>query len=355
MQVESVAGSRRAGEIAGVPGVDALFPGAADIAVAAGLPGQSSGVVGEAVDAVLAAAAAGGLAGVVVAEDGEQAVRLQERGASVTLAVEATVALRAIDAVAGWGAPHAAQRLTPGPVVLVPGMQEDEAVWSSWAERLPRGWRPRPARIDLDASIAEMAETLLCTAPDRFVLAAHSLGGVVALEALRRAPERIRGAMLVCSPARAPAEEQVAAWDALERRVEDGDHAAVVGEQPDLVLGPHARAAPATRALVEEMARRVGPAGLRRQLAAQRGREDLRASLPAIAVPILVVSGGHDAICPPPRQEEIVELCGSATHVRIPDAGHLVPAERPAELMDAFLAWAAGPGSGRAEVHPPTA
>lgn len=343
LQLESVAAAEIATAVARTPGVDALFPGAADIAAGLGDPTlEAAPEVADAVDAVLAAARDAGRGGCAVARDPRSARALQARGATVLLGVSTSLIATAFDEFASWSCAAPSAAVEPGDLVLIAGMLETEAVWSRWLDRLDGGWRPRPVRIDLDTSVTDMAESVLALAPEQFVLAGHSLGGVVALEVLELAPERVRGAVLVSAPAQAPRADQLVAWDRLERQVVDGGFAAVASAQPGLVLGPQHHEDEALRALVTEMALRLGADGLLRQLQAQRARRDHRAGLGSISCPVLVLSGADDAVCPPKLQQEVARGISGAEHITVAGAGHLLPAEAPEVMAHAFTAWAAG-------------
>jgi pimeloyl-ACP methyl ester carboxylesterase len=214
-------------------------------------------------------------------------------------------------------------------VLLLPGMLGDATLWDGVAPTLDAA---RFGRIDLDDSIAEMAATVLAAAPERFALAGHSLGAIVALEIMRQAPARVTRLALLNASARPASEAQLAAWAAMR----DGQFDAVVRD-----FGA-ANAGPTLRDRVERMARGVGPRGLRRQLAAQASRPDSRPWLAAIAVPTLVLTGTEDAICPPELQEELVAGIPRARHAVVEGAGHMAPLEDPAAVAAHLQHWLQG-------------
>ena len=130
-----------------------------------------------------------------------------------------------------------------------------------------------------------MAASVLAAAPARFALVGHSLGGIVALQICRTAPERVtRVALLNCS-GRAASSQQIDAWAGLLRRLDAGDFDAVVDELADANLQPGAADPDRRRERWRRMARRVGADGLRRQLQAQITRPDQLPSLPTIGTP----------------------------------------------------------------------
>ena len=196
------------------------------------------------------------------------------------------------EAVAGTRAKAARGR---EPLVLLPGMLGDASLWDEVAPALTDVAHVRMARIDLDDSIAGMAATVLAAAPERFALAGHSLGAIVALEIIRQAPRRVTRLALLNASARPADDAQLKMWAGMR----DREFATVVHAFAE------ANARDGTLERVEAMAHAVGPRGMRRQLAAQATRPDSRPALPDIVVPTLVLTGAEDRICPRPLQEEL--------------------------------------------------
>jgi pimeloyl-ACP methyl ester carboxylesterase len=186
-----------------------------------------------------------------------------------------------------------------------------------------------------------MAAGVLVTAPERFALAAHSLGAIVALEVVRQAPGRVTRLALLNASARPASEAQLASWSAMRERVEAGDFEGVVRDFAPANL-PEARRDDARLvARIEAMAGAVGPRGLLRQLSAQATRPDSRPSLAGIRAPTLVVTGAEDAVCPPGLQEELAAGIPGARHVTIDGAGHMAALEDPAAVAAALEEWLA--------------
>lgn len=224
------------------------------------------------------------------------------------------------------------------PLVLLSGMLGDASLWDGVASRLADVARPIPSRIDLDDSIVEMAASVLAEAPPSFSLVGHSLGGIVALEVVRQAPDRVRRFALLNASARGPSPAQHEAWAALAERVSGGQWPDVAAELARSNLPAARRSENDLVETSERMAAAVGPDGLLRQLRAQAGRPDSRDSLHRIDVPVLVVSGALDEVCPPALQQELVDGCPDATLVEVP-TGHMSPLEDPDAVAEAVLTW----------------
>lgn len=244
-------------------------------------------------------------------------------------------------------APHAWQAGSPAvvswpgrqPLVLVSGMLGDASLWDGVCARLGDIALPCPARIDLDDSVPAMAESVLAQAPDRFALAGHSLGAIVALEMLRQAPGRITRVALVNASARGPVDVQRTAWARARAAVSAGRFDDVVAQLAVATLAAAHRDRANLVAAGVRMAATVRETGFLRQLAAQESRPDSLDDLGRIAVPVLVVSGALDEICPPALQRELAAGCQTAELVSVENAGHMVPLEAPAELAGALRAW----------------
>jgi pimeloyl-ACP methyl ester carboxylesterase len=225
------------------------------------------------------------------------------------------------------------------PFVLLSGMLGDASLWDGVAALLCDIVRPWPARIDLDDSVPELADSVLAQAPPRFALGGHSLGAIVALEIMRRAPERVTRLALVNASARGPVDAQQQAWDRWRRRILDGEFEQVVAELARATLATSRRHDEALVTANAAMARSVGPDGFLRQLSAQSTRPESRTSVAAIEIPVLVVSGQLDEVCPPELQRELVDHCPHAELVSIEGGGHMLPLECADSLAEQLRTW----------------
>jgi len=145
---------------------------------------------------------------------------------------------------------------------------------------------------------------------------------------------------LLNSSARPASPVQLSAWATMRERTEVGEFAALVAEMAVDNVGPDRDPALVERWI--QMARRVGPDGFLRQLAAQATRPDSLPTLGSIAVPTMVISGSNDAVCPPEMQAEIAAGLHGAEHVTIEGAGHMSPLDHPHEVAAALARWLTG-------------
>ena len=337
LMIEDSEGVAAASQIAALDGVDGLFVGPADLADSFGKTGDTtSWHVLDAVTQVHAAAHERGRAVLSIASDTASAHSQFAAGSDlVVYNIQAALGtlFRELVGVRYFESSPAA----PEPLVFLPGMLGDARLYESVAAKLVGSASPHFGRIDLDDSVPNMAESVLAVAPPHFALVGHSLGGIVALEIVRRAPERVSRLAPLNSSGRPPSEEQLEEWKSLRERAEAGEFVTVIREFSRVNLPPGTSAD--LMDLSDEMGRALGVAGLLRQLAAQGTRPDNRPSLAQITVPTLVVSGALDQVCPPALQSELAAAIPGAVHEILDGVGHMSPIEAPGRVGTLLLDW----------------
>lgn len=225
------------------------------------------------------------------------------------------------------------------PLVLIPGMMCDARMWGG----IPAALHPRPVAHALPTASETMqalARAVLEDAPPRFALAGLSMGGIVAMEVLRQAPDRVERLALLDTNALAEAPEVGSRRARQIARALAGDLDGVMRDE----MKPNYLADPSDTALLDlclDMARALGPEAFRRQSLALRDRPDQTLTLAGFKGPALVLMGEHDRPCPRDRHELLHRLMPQSRLVVIPGAGHLTPLERPAETLTALKEWLA--------------
>jgi hypothetical protein len=231
VQIEDTEAVPRSPEILAVDGVDGVLIGATDLSISLGHSGAADHPeVIAAIGAIAEAAQRAGVSVAAVVASAADAKAACARGVSAAVFVSTLLIRDALRAAVAPNPAGAAVAPDPAggttgvePLVLLPGMLGTAALWEEVAPALLGAARPQFGRIDLDNSIEEMAESALATAPERFALAAHSLGAIVALAVVRRAPHRVTRLALLNASARPPSPAQLEGWRALEVRIDAGD------------------------------------------------------------------------------------------------------------------------------------
>jgi pimeloyl-ACP methyl ester carboxylesterase len=226
-------------------------------------------------------------------------------------------------------------------LVLLPGLLNDHRLWAAQAAALAGTVRVTVADLTRDDSLAGMAARVLAAAPARFALAGLSMGGYVAMEIMRRAPERVERLALLDTTARPDLPDQTQRRKDAVALAGAGGFDKIMPSMLPLLLHPDHLADPAITGLAKDMARAVGAEAFARQQAAIMARPDSRDSLRAVGCPALVLCGAEDGPTPPDRHDEMAALIPGARRVTVPHCGHLSPIERPEAVTAELRAWLA--------------
>ena len=223
-------------------------------------------------------------------------------------------------------------------LLLLPGLLCDEGLWREVTTDLGSAVRARVADLTQDDSIAAMARRALAKAPERFALAGLSMGGYVALEIMRQAPERVSHLALLDTSAQPDDAERRAKRLAGIESIKLGKFIGVSrGLLASLLAPQHLGTNLAEE--VQAMAERVGQEAYIRQQTAILGRIDSRPSLGAIAVPTLIGVGESDMLTPPALARELAAGIAGAELVEFADAAHLPTMENPEAVGAALRVW----------------
>ena len=229
------------------------------------------------------------------------------------------------------------------PLVLLPGMMCDARLFGPQIAELSIDTAVMVGPITRGERIEEIASGLLDELPQRFALAGLSMGGIVAMEILRRAPERVTRIALMDTNPLAETPQVAAAREPQIVAARTGRVLDVMREEMKpkyLAPGP---AQVEVLDLVMDMAAAAGPEVFVRQSRALQRRPDQQTTLRKCKVPALVLCGAHDALCPVKRHEFMAELIPSAQLCVLENAGHLPTLEQPAQTTQALRAWMSQP------------
>jgi pimeloyl-ACP methyl ester carboxylesterase len=222
-------------------------------------------------------------------------------------------------------------------VLLLPGMMLSAPMYMHQVRALAKDHAVSVGDISRSSSIAATARSLLEKAPPRFALVGLSMGGIVALEMWRQAPERIShlGLLDTTPYADHPDRQQLR----LEQmaQVEAGQLQQVLTHSmKPLYLASKNRSDIALLSSVLRMGMDLGPEVFRRQSVALRERRDSTGMLRTIGCPTLVMCGREDQLCPPEWHEAMARSIPKADLVVLAECGHLSAMEEPQAVTHAL-------------------
>ena len=227
------------------------------------------------------------------------------------------------------------------PLFLLCGLLCDETIWADIPSRLAPVANAHVMSFAGFSSIAGMAERVLAAAPPRFALAGHSMGGRVALEVWRQAPERVTALALLNTGVHPTRESEYASRGLLVRLARRQGMAALADEWlPPMMGAPPDRVAQVMPAL-KAMVRRFTAESFAGQINALLQRPDARQVLPSITVPTLLLSGTNDTWSSLSQHADMQRSVPGSTLVEIAGAGHMSPIERPDAVARALKGWLA--------------
>lgn len=229
-------------------------------------------------------------------------------------------------------------------LVLVPGLMCDKAVWKAQIQALSGVAECQVSDHGSLDSLPAMASAILEHAPPKFALAGHSMGGRVAFEVFRQAPERVERLAIFDSNYRplaagaAGQEEAAGRYRLLEKARAEGVRA-MAAEWVQGMIHPDRKNDSVLVTAITDMFERKTAEIFEAQIRALLNRPDAGTLLDEIRVPTLILCGREDTWSPPSAHQEMAARIASSELVIVPQSGHMVTMERPDEVSEAMLRW----------------
>lgn len=223
------------------------------------------------------------------------------------------------------------------PVLFVPGLNCSPRLFM---DQMPALWALGPVTVvdhRHDDTMQAIAARILRDAPPRFALIGLSMGGYIAMEIMRSAPERVTKLALLDTGPRADTPQQS---ENRQRQIDlalGGRFADIPGLQWPMLVHKNRQHDAALREIVVQMAEETGADAFVRQQRAIMGRPDSRAGLAAIRCSTLILVGDGDQLTPPELSNEMNSLIPGSRLVTVPDCGHLSTLERPDAVTRALF------------------
>ncbi len=235
----------------------------------------------------------------------------------------------------------------------MPGTLCDERLWKAQQQALSTQWSCAVADYQLADSISAMATKVLAQNTGLVIPIGLSMGGMVALEIWRQAPDRVAAMALFdtdcgadTSTRRKKRDTQIlsAVHGHFQQMVETQLVPAYFSDEntTDKAANQNQLARESSRKTVIAMARDLGVAAFAAQITALATRKDSWPLLDTISVPTLIACGANDRICSPESHRKMVSLIDHATFVEINDAGHMPPLEQADATTLALQKWLDG-------------
>jgi pimeloyl-ACP methyl ester carboxylesterase len=230
-------------------------------------------------------------------------------------------------------------------LILVPGLMCNETSWDPILPALSAQATCQVVSHGEADSLTQMAQQILDNAPAQFDLAGHSMGGRVALEVVRMAPERVRRLALLGTGYRAKEAGEAGEKEAQGRQVlldlaqNDSIRAMALAWVQNMVAPARLADAALIEAIVQ-MFERKSVDIFRRQIKALLTRPDATEVLRQVRVPTLVMAGEFDAWASPQQHQDIADLIATtpAMHMVV-GSGHMMMMEKPDAVAALFLNW----------------
>ena len=227
-------------------------------------------------------------------------------------------------------------------VLILPGLLEDPDAFAAVIEGLADVATCHVADLTRSNTMAGLANDALKQAPsEKFLLAGHSMGGYVALEILRQAPQRVTALALLNTNARPDTPESTENRRRL-MALADRDFETVSTSLLPRLMTPEHLEDPVLTGTIGNMALAVGRDAFKRQEEAIIARADSRPFLKDIRCRTLVIAAAHDQLMPVPVLKELSDGIPGARLAIVEDSGHMATLEQPERVLELMRGWVKG-------------
>lgn len=225
-------------------------------------------------------------------------------------------------------------------ILFLPGLLCDHELWVNQTKAAKtHGYVPYVADLTRDDTVEEMAKSALAAIDGDFDLCGLSMGGYVAMEIMRQAPERVKKLIIIASSSRQDSADKKEQRKGLIELAQKGRFKGVTPRLLPLLIHESRLGDKHITQPILDMAERVGLQAFLNQQNAILSRTDSRPYLPKIQKSSLIISGLQDQITPPDCAEEMAHLIPNSQLVLLDDCGHLPPMEWPEKVNQAIFAF----------------
>ena len=222
---------------------------------------------------------------------------------------------------------------------MVPGMMCDERIFSPQIEALSQNLEVTIADISNFSSVRELASDVLKKAPKKFSLLGHSMGGIVAMEIYSQEPNRIEKLILMDTNPKAELDEVKLKREPQIREVNKGKLLEVMRDEMKPNYLAESENKTNVLSVCMDMALNLGPDVFINQSRALQSRLDQQNTIQSIKIPVLIMCGSEDKLCPVERHEMMHNMITDSDLKIINNAGHMPTLEQPRETTEVIKEW----------------
>ena len=222
---------------------------------------------------------------------------------------------------------------------MVPGMMCDERIFSPQIEALSQNLEVTIADISNFSSVRELASDVLKKAPKKFSLLGHSMGGIVAMEIYSQEPNRIEKLILMDTNPKAELDEVKLKREPQIREVNKGKLLEVMRDEMKPNYLAESENKTSVLSVCMDMALNLGPDVFINQSRALQSRLDQQNTIQSIKIPVLIICGSEDKLCPVERHEMMHNMISDSDLKIINNAGHMPTLEQPRETTEVIEEW----------------
>ena len=224
-------------------------------------------------------------------------------------------------------------------LVFLPGLLSDDQVWRHQINALKQSYSVQVIPLTEFSSPQKMVEHVLKVAPKEFVLFGHSLGGWVALEVAKSAPERIKGLGLLNTTARPESQENKVWHELLIKKANEESFESVISNLLPIYLTPIDLGDPKLHDELLNMFLRMGKETFIRQQTAIINRPGNLNDLAHIKCPTLIIHASNDVLVSSEMQEEMLNKIPNSNIEIIRECGHFSMLEKPEDVTKMTKQW----------------
>jgi pimeloyl-ACP methyl ester carboxylesterase len=238
-----------------------------------------------------------------------------------------------------------------GDLLLLPGLMCDQVFWQPLIDALPPTLNGQVVDYGDADSLGAMAQAALAVAPARFALAGHSMGGRVAMELVRLAPQRVERLVLMdtgyrpLAPGEAGEQERAGRMALVELARRDGVRTMAEEWTKGMVHPSRLGDAMLVGQIIDMFAHKSAHlfANQQQALLNRADATPVLTSLAGLGLPTLLLCGRQDSWANLAQHEAMLGLAPQASLCVIEDAGHMVLMEQPAATRQALLSFLLSP------------